>query len=220
MSSYNYENSLFDSAFITEPASTYYFHQDYQNNQYVIMPLFVKTALTDLASTIVISVQQVMLFFANLLTLVTFTGDKLFTSIVDTTIYAAAYIVKTALTPMYAYLQRTYLKNITSLDKFMIGAFFLYLLIQYLPSVFNQNNNNNNNNNQNLNQVLIDKITFLEKQMATLKRNDKQQKDELEVLVAELENTILNKVSNKFTVNEARLQKKVLKMQKQFSQYM
>jgi len=219
MSSYNYENSLFDSAFITEPASTYYFHPEYQNNQYVIMPLFVKTALTDLASTIVVSFQQVMLFFANLLTLVTFTGDKLFTSIVDTTVYAAAYIVKTALTPMYAYLQRTYLKNITSLDKFMLGAFFLYLLIQYLPYVFNQNNNNNNNN-QNLNQVLIDKITFLEKQMATLKRTDKQQKDELEVLVAELENTILNKVSNKFTVNEARLQKKVLKMQKQFSQYM
>jgi len=91
--------------------------------------------------------------------------------------------------------------------------------VHSLPYVFNQNNNNNNQN-QNLNQVLIDKITFLEKQMTTLKRTDKQQKDELEVLVAELENTILNKVSNKFTVNEARLQKKVLKMQKQFSQYM
>lgn len=217
--SYN-DLPLFDSAYITEPASTYYFHTDYQNNQYVIMPLFVKTALTDLASTIVISVQQVMIFFANLLTIITFTGDKLFTTVIDTAVYAAAYIVKSALTPMYNYFQTTFLKNITSLDKFMFCAFFLYLLIQSLPYLFNHNYNHNDKHSQNINQVLIDKITLLEKQMASLKRTDKQQKDEMEILFAELENTILNKVSTKFTVNEARLQKKVNKMQKQFSQYM
>jgi hypothetical protein len=117
---------------------------------------------------------------------------------------------------MYTYFQTTFLKNITSLDKFMLGAFFLYLLIQSLPFVFNQNNNNNQNNNQ----LLIDKITYLEKQIASLKKSDKQQRDELEILFAEMENSILNKVSNKLTVNESRLQKKVSKMQKQFSQYM
>ena len=207
---------LFDSAFITEPASTYYFHTDYQNNQYVIMPLFVKTALTKFAYSLVYSVQQVMIFFANLFTMITFTGDKLFTSVVDTAVYAAAYIVKSALSPMYTYFQTTFLKNITSLDKFMLGAFFLYLLIHSLPYIFNQNNNNN----QSPNQVLIDKITYLEKQIVILKKSDKQQRDELEILFAEMENNILNKVSNKLTVNESRLQKKVNKMQKQFSQYM
>jgi hypothetical protein len=203
---------LFDSAFITEPASTYYFHTDYQNNQYVIMPLFVKTALTKFAYSLVYSVQQVMLFFANLFTIITFTGDKLFTSVVDTAVYAAAYIVKSALSPMYTYFQTTFLKNITSLDKFMLGAFFLYLFIKTLSYLFNRS--------ENTNQVLIDKITYLEKQIAILKKSDKHQRDELEILFAEMENSILNKVSNKLTVNESRLQKKVSKMQKQFSQYM
>jgi hypothetical protein len=60
---------LFDSAFITEPASTYYFHTDYQNNQLIVMPLFVKTSITKFAYSLVYSVQQVMIFFANLFTI-------------------------------------------------------------------------------------------------------------------------------------------------------
>jgi len=182
---------LFNNEYgVTEPASSYYFHTDLNNDQFLVMPLFVKNAFRNTAVVLNYSFQLVLVLMAKLYALFTFVGVNTFEKFVDTTVYVVGYIVRSALTPMYSYLQKTFIFNLTLLDKIVIGSIAVYFLAKLLVSVFKSNNQKN--------EELLERIDTLENQLSVLKKRDRQREEDVGALferqgaIRELETKLKN----------------------------
>lgn len=182
---------LFNNEYgVTEPASSYYFHTDLNNDRFLVMPLFIKNAFHNAAVVLNYSFQLVLVFMAKLYALFTFVGVNTFEKFVDTTVYVVGYIVRSALTPMYSYLQNTFIFNLTLLDKIVIGSIAVYFLAKLLVSVFKSNNQKN--------EELLERIDALENQLSVLKKRDRQREEDVGTLferqgaIRELETKLKN----------------------------
>lgn len=166
--------TLYDR-YLTEPASTYYFNTDYQNNQYIIIPLFVKTALQDVTSIVIQSFQILLLVLTRLYSLLIFAGTNVFEKTVDITVYAVAYVVKSALMPLYNYLKTTFLFRLTSIDKIVIALVGVYFLFTAAKSFLKRNNKHMDD--------LLEQIDKFEKHLLVLKTRDRQHEMDMEYLI-------------------------------------
>lgn len=175
---------------ITEPASSYYFHTDLNNNQCLIVPLFVKNAFRNAVVVLNYSFQLVLVLMAKLYALFTFIGVNTFEKFVDTTVYVVGYIVQSAMTPMYSYFRTTFLFNLSLLDKVVIGVVVFYFLAKLSISVFTNNNKKN--------EELMERIDALESQLSVLKKRDRQREEDVGALferhdtIRELETKLKN----------------------------
>jgi len=166
---------LFNNEYgVTEPASTYYFHTDFNNDQHLIVPLFVKNAFRNTVTVLVYSFQLILVLMAKLYELFTFVGVNTFERFIDTTVYIVSYVAKSALTPLYSYLRTTFLFNLSLLDKIVIGSITIYFLAKMLVTVFKGANKRNED--------LLERIDALENQLSVLKKRDRQREEDVGTL--------------------------------------
>jgi len=182
---------LFNNEYgVTEPASSYYFHTDFNNNQYLVVPLFVKNVFRNTVTVLVYSFQLILVLMAKLYELFTFVGVNTFERFIDTTVYVVSYVAKSALTPFYSYLRTTFLFNLSLLDKIVIGSITIYFLAKMLINVFNGANKRNED--------LLERIDALENQLSILKKRDRQREEDVGTLferqttIRELETKLKN----------------------------
>lgn len=182
---------LFNNEYgVTELASSYYFHTDLNNDQYLIVPLFVKNAFRNTVTALVYSFHLVLVLMAKLYALFTFVGVNTFEKFVDTTVYVVGYIIQSAMTPMYSYLRTTFLFNLSILDKIIIGSIAVYFLAKFFISVFKRIGNKN--------EELLERIDALENQLHFLKKRDRQREEDVGTLferqyaIRELETKLKN----------------------------
>jgi len=182
---------LFNNEYgVTEPASSYYFYTDLNNDRFLVVPLFVKNVFRNTAVVLNYSFQLVLVFMAKLYALFTFIGVNTFEKFVDTTVYVVGYIVQSALTPVYSYLRTTFIFNLTLLDKIVIGSVAVYFLAKMLVTVFKGANKRS--------EELLERIDALENQLSILKKRDRQREEDVGTLferqgaIRELENKLKN----------------------------
>lgn len=173
----------FNEIHINEPLSTYYFVADQQNNQNIILPIFVKTSFQTIVSSVSRWFQSLLVLLTKLYTMLTLTLSSMFETNVDAPIYAIGYLVKSIFTPVYELLKRTFIFHLTFIDKIVIGFVAVYFILISVISIFKQKNE------------LLEQIETLEQQIILLKKRDRQREDDVGYLLTS--KTLFQKMEQK-----------------------